>query len=1060
MAVEPAGRRPAEAARRGREGAGSGSRQMGQFWMKRLWRQKVGNAGIPLQSMDRAARSPFQPVKVVFTPRLPHRRAASLIVKGLTPITAAALGCLTAALLAGAAPARADLASLRADANCRTHQPVDVDGKTIPGFSYRFCDDGVPAQGGTTPNVGAVRAIEVPASYRWPDPAPAGVADPTVDGLPPAAPDPACGTSAAKVPGSAPSAADPSRCVVALDVDLTLPATPPPPGGRPLILMMHGCCGGNKTGWESGSLTAPGRFDESGERWHYNNVWFAARGYVVVTYTARGFVTAAGQGSTGQTQIDSLQYEVNDAQSLIGQIVDDPALGVDPQRIVVSGGSYGGGLAWLLFTDPVWSSPGGRPVRLAAAAPRYGWSDLVYSLLPTGGHFYDQGRLPSTDGRDSGFNPPGTPADRRVPAGIPIKTIIAALFASGAAGQNHATFPQAINDAFNCTQTFWPPEQSPLCGALLDTVLPDFLRYRSAYYRNEFFARAAADPAYRIPVFSAGTHTDPLFPPIEHHRMAERLRALVPGYPIQEYFGDYQHFTQSKAREWGDICGEDRHVCRFADYPGGDLNAAPPTRRRTGVTTLLNAFIDHYARPPGNPEAPRPPFDVTASLQVCPKNATAEQPANEPGPTFTAPTYDALSPGTLTLSFAGAQTTTSKASPNPHAVNSDPLGNTAKNSSQCPVETGAAGPGVAVYDSPPLPATRTLLGGSIVTAKYVATGGSALQLNARLYDLFPDGTAVMVDRGPARLPEGVASGTARFQLHGNGWRLEPGHRIRLELAQDDDPYLKSADVPSSMSITDVTLAMPVREGGSVAAADRSAPRARMIAPALASSAGPGPRFTLRWRGSDIGTGIASFQVQARRLSGPPRARRAVTPWRNLPRLRATRRTSARFRGRPGETYEFRVRARDRAGNRGRFSSARTVVPLDDSARDVARSGPWRRLRDRRAWGGGVAACAVRGCALSLRWRGGGLSLVGATGPDGGRALVTFDGRRRVVDFYSARPARRRVLAAFRARPGPHPFRARSGPHRLRVVVLGTRRARSRGLTVRIDALGPRLRRDR
>ena len=33
----------------------------------------------------------------------------------------------------------------------------------------------------------------------------------------------------------------------------------------------------------------------------------------------------------------------------------------------------------------------------------------------------------------------------------------------------------------------------------------------------------------------------------------------------------------------------------------------------TGATTLLNNFIDYYATPPGDPNPPKPKFDVTAS---------------------------------------------------------------------------------------------------------------------------------------------------------------------------------------------------------------------------------------------------------------------------------------------------------------------------------------------------------------------------------------------------------------------------------------------------------------
>jgi predicted acyl esterase len=229
------------------------------------------------------------------------------------------------------------------------------------------------------------------------------------------------------------------------------------------------------------------------------------------------------------------------------------------------------------------------------------------------------------------------------------------------------------------------------------------------------------------------------------------------------------------------------------------------------VTGRLNRFIDHYAKPPGNPNQPTPTFDVTGELQICPQNAGA-QPANEPGPTFTAPTFEQLAPNTLNLNLAGTQVTTSNVQPNPHATNSDPIANFAANGGKCPVETQPAGSGVAVYTSSPIANAATMLGATKVTARFSASpGASAVELNARLYDVFPDGTAVLVDRGPRRVSDAeVRSGSVSYELHGNGWRFPQGHRIRIELAQDDAPFLQASSVPSSLTLTGVNLAIPVR----------------------------------------------------------------------------------------------------------------------------------------------------------------------------------------------------------------------------------------------------------
>lgn len=678
--------------------------------------------------------------------------------------------------------------------------------------NYVFCDDGVPNAGGLVPDVGGANAITVPADY-------AGFV-----GLPPA------GADATTVPG-----ADPTTGTVALDTDISYPNPVDFSGPRPLIVFMHGCCSGDKTSWESNG-TAGQRFDAAGEPWHYNNAWFASRGYVVINYTARGFVNSQGHGSTGQTQLDSRSYEINDYQSLACQVTqlfnNNPALpDIDPTKVVATGGSYGGGFAWMALTDPRWNCQNASPLdptfnfnmNLAAVAPRYGWTDLVSSLVPTGMQFGEPDHMPATDGCDSGpIEPDGSacPAPQN-PTGLPKTSIVSALYASGTSGVppgSHTTFAPEISTAFGCLTGPESVDSTPACSGIT-TTLAEFLRERSAYYQQGYFDNLAADPAdYAIPVFDAGTFTDELFPAIENRRMINRLRAVDPSYPLQAYYGDYEHFVQNKATVWGDVCnsGGALHVCDNADYPGptpADFDAAPASRVREGVTTRLNAFIDHYVSTASGPPDPgTPSFDVTGELQVCPQNAASlGVDPGQGGPQFTAPTFEQLAPNVLTVDASGAQTTTNAAAPNEHAVNSDPVGNFAVNGGKCPTETTAAGPGVASYTSSALPSDFTMLGGATVTVNFSATGPVG-QMDARLYDVQPDGTAVMVDRGPRRLTSGEASaGKVTFELDGNGWRFKAGDRIRVELAQDDSTFVRASETASSASLTGAVLKIPIRE---------------------------------------------------------------------------------------------------------------------------------------------------------------------------------------------------------------------------------------------------------
>jgi len=940
------------------------------------------------------------------------------------------------AALVGAPAASADLNSLLASGSCTARDAKDGETAVDAPLRYTFCDDGVPSlAGGTTPNITAERAVTVPSAYQG------------IRGLP-------ATDAAAVVPGEV---AD----NVALDVDVTLPDPtrfPAADGKFPLVVMMHGCCSGSKTSWE-GTTIDPG----GAENWHYNNAWFASRGYVVLNYTARGFVDGEGRGSTGETQLDSARFEINDYQHLAGQLVDrgdlDPGpgfVGVDPRRIVPTGGSYGGAFTWLALTDPTWKSPAGRDLEIVAAAAKYGWTNLVEALVPRGDDLRDS--LPETDAAK-------VKASLAQRVGNPKRSINAALYASGKTGippgSPHTTFAPDIDAAQACLTTSISFESDPACASTISTTLPRSIDERSAYFQQPFFdglAKPPADPGHidPVPVFSAGTFTDKLFPAAEHRRMVRRLEAASPGYPVQEHYGDYNHFVQNKRKEWADVCGADRHVCRYDDYPVGDLSSSPlGLARENGVTTRLNRFIDHYAQPPANTTEPRPQFDVTGALQVCPQNAGLLSSAlDEPGPRFTAESFDALAQNSLDIGVTGAQTTTNIAGgANSHARNADPVTNFVDNGGRCVVESSpggaaSAGAGVATYDSEALPSDFTMLGMTRVFAAHTGTG-SALQLNARLYDLHPDGTQVLVDRGVKSLAD--ANGVSAMDLHGAGWRFAQGHRIRIELAQDDDTYIKASAQTGSLVIQGVGLSIPVREaslslGGIVPG---SPPRIDVRSPRLASDQGTGRRFaiTIRARPGTARASIRDYRLQIRDADsqGASASRR----------VRASRagQTTFRFKGRPGHTYVIRAQAIDNEGRVGPLDITRTIVPFDDrrmATRDVGRGGKARRPRVRGAYGGRLTRSSRPGALMGFRFRGDRLFIVGRVSRRGGKAIVLVNRRRRVISFYAKRTRNRRVVASFKAK--------RSGVNTARIVTLGRRGARrARGTRVEIDALGVRTR---
>ena len=201
---------------------------------------------------------------------------------------------------------------------------------------------------------------------------------------------------------------------------------------------------------------------------------------------------------------------------------------------------------------------------------------------------------------------------------------------------------------------------------------------------------------------------------------------------------------------------------------------------------------------------------------------------------------------------------------------------------------------------------------------FALTGSSnGLQLNARLYDVAPDGSAALVDRGPRRVTAAeAAAGTLRTDLHGNGWRFDAGHRIRIELAQDDTPFVRATDEPSSLELSRVSLAIPVREASSTigGGADEKPACGNPIS---------GTNKRNRLKGTECGDQIDGLRRQGSPQGRPrrrlPQGRQGQRPARWRPRCRqAPRRQGQRpHRGARRRSRSRQLRARQARSRQGR-----------------------------------------------------------------------------------------------------------------------------------------------
>jgi pimeloyl-ACP methyl ester carboxylesterase len=375
-----------------------------------------------------------------------------------------------------------------------------------------------------------------------------------------------------------------------LDTTLTLPAKPAPRQGRPLVVFLHGLLA-DKNEYLSGTVDGAGSYKTI----HWNNRWFALRGYAVVNYSARGH-----GASDGQINLASKNVEVRDARTLIGDIVDARTLArVDGTRVAVLGSSYGGGQAWLLMTTRPdgstlpfgeWRSPAGRLVRLVGLVPQYTWTDLVQSLVPNC-------RQSSRGVVD--------PKTANTPLGVAKITLIDGFLASAG-----SRLPQEAYGWLARTTAGEPYEGDPSVDAAKRALSVD----RSAYFQDDYFRALAGGRQRAVPVLAAQGVTDPIFSALEAVRMYRRLRAVRPGYPMGMWFGDFEHLT-SLAKE--------RELRAFHD--------------------LGSLFLARVFRKP----RARPPLDVRMAVTNC-------DPARF-GPVLKAASWDGLAKRRVTFDLIGAQ---------------------------------------------------------------------------------------------------------------------------------------------------------------------------------------------------------------------------------------------------------------------------------------------------------------------------------------------------------------------------------------------------------------------
>jgi dienelactone hydrolase len=588
-----------------------------------------------------------------------------------------------------------------------------------------------------------------------------------------------------------------------LDVDLTLPLHDTGTG-HPLIVMLHGF-GNDKHEWES--LTDAG---DGADKDQWNSHWFARHGYYVLTYTARGFrddgpsapyeppTPADPSGSVdlpnGTIHIKSRDYEVRDTQWLAA-LVAATFPDVDPSQIAVTGGSYGGGESWTQASQARWDFPHSQdptlPVLdLQVAIPKYPWTDVAYALAPNGhgGGPSRQDLYESSQAVQSSDTGGGTPATGS-PLGVPKLSYIGGLYALGTEKgvfDEGTDVPPPVNENGPENITAWNARISgvgdpyPDGDPVLQQAARGLTEMRSAYYQDEGWQTQVG--GREVAVFSIQGWTDDLFEAVESFRMFKYLKRLDPRWPVSVAVADVGHSrAQNKPATWRRL---NNQAFQFLQ---SNINGSH--RQQTTVSSEPTICA-------GEPDQP----GFTSAHQV------------------TATTPEGLAGGTLRISYAGGthQLANPLGAPDPNGPATDAVfGDIAAPGEDCRTDRGPAVGGYTGY-SQPLPDHTTYVGLGEVDVSYaVSPVATQAQLDARVWDVPPTGPAYLITRGTFRIDSlngyDASSGTLRLPLYGNHWLLAPGHQIRLDLTQVDEPTFRPNNLPSTITYGTPTLVLPTRE---------------------------------------------------------------------------------------------------------------------------------------------------------------------------------------------------------------------------------------------------------
>lgn len=461
----------------------------------------------------------------------------------------------------------------------------------------------------------------------------------------------------------------------------------------------------------------------------------ARRGYVVLTWSARGF-----GASGGQIALDQPDYEVADARALVDWLAARPEVRMDgpgDPRVGAAGVSYGGALALLLA---------GHDARVDAVAPQWTWHDLAESLLP---------------------NATGAGAE----TGVFKKMWAGVFFSTGAVGSAGSAPNGPV-----------PGDTASVCGRFVPAVCAVYEEVartgRATAQAVELLRRASpvtVAERLRVPTLLVQGQNDSLFPLAEADATARAVSRN--GFPVEVAWTSGGHdggarqtdWVLDKTADWFDrwLAAEDgaREMReRRAGQAAGPLPAGPfSITRLGGVDTSTREQVIRIAT------GPRYPGTDGSRRHELPLNGPEQTVVNPPGG---APPSMSTLPGLGLLGALGQ------------------LGDAAAAGGGFSLDMPGQS---AFFTTPPLDRPLRITGGSTVRVR--VSGADDIVLFAKLYDVDSGGTAVLPYQlaAPVRVVGARDGRDVDIRLPEVDREIDGGHRLRLVLTATDLGYATPAE---------------------------------------------------------------------------------------------------------------------------------------------------------------------------------------------------------------------------------------------------------------------------